>query len=124
MTKPEFKPIMTMIKGAYGGKFHTLTAEVMDTWYSCLSDLDGSRLEEAAAQYIKANQFPPSISDLRTVYKSLPAAEPDEFDRFKGLAPETVKELMGLGIITEDAGIDLYYATPEQIRLLQEVGAL
>jgi len=54
--------------------------------------------------------------------------EPDmaekESDRFRNLSPEIVEEYRALGIITEDDGLDLYDATGEQIKLLQEAGAL
>lgn len=124
MNKSEFKSIMTMIKGAYGSKFHETTTEMLDTWYNCLSDLDGDRLRAAAAQYIKDNHYVPAIADLRTAYKNMPDPEPDAFDRFKNLPADTIKELMQLGIITEDAGIDLYNATTEHVELLQRAGAL
>lgn len=124
MTKAEFKTIMIMAKAAYGNKFQELTAEVLDTWYNCLSDLDGDKLKTAAEQYIKDHQYPPTISELREAYRNVLAAEPDEFDRFKNMPPETVKQLMDMGIITEDAGIDLYNATPEHVELLQRAGAL
>jgi len=124
MTKPEFRSIMIIVKASYGNKFHELTNEVLDTWYNCLSDLDGNRLKTAAERYVKDHQYPPAISELREAYRHVPAPEPDEFDRFKNIPPETVKQLMDMGIITEDAGIDLYNATHEHVELLQRAGAL
>lgn len=124
MNKAEFVAMMETLKAAYGKKFHDLTKEVASTWYNCLSDLDGDRLKTAAERYIKDHQYPPTISELREAYRNVPAPEPDDFDRFKNIPPETVKQLMSMGIITEDAGIDLYNATSEHVELLQKAGAL
>lgn len=124
MSKAELAEIMEMLKYAYGSKFHELTKEVVSAWYSCLADLDGKRLKTAAEQYIKGHQYAPTISALREAYQSVPAPEPDAFDRFKNLPPEVVRQFMDIGIITADAGINLYDATAEQIQLLQESGAL
>lgn len=130
MTKPGFKIIMIGIKDAYGGKFQELTSSVLDTWFICLSDLDEDRLKAAAARYIKNNQYPPTIADLREVYRSVPIPEPGPFDRFKNMPAGSVDVLISLGIITPDGGLDLWpvweagEAGKEYFKMLQEGGIL
>ena len=51
-------------------------------------------------------------------------AEESIFERFCRLPEETFREFRKLGIITADGGVDCEYASMEQIRLLQESGAL
>jgi len=131
MDENKFCEIMAMIKGAYGAKFQELTTDVMDTWYNCLSDLDGDRLKTAAGRYIKEHQYPPTIADLREACYKIPIVKPvdislsDNFDvRFQNLTQDQKTEFLKLGIITKDAGINLYDAEPEHIRILKESGAL
>lgn len=126
MSKSEFREMMELVKGAYGDRFQELTKKVLSVWYDCLSDLDGNRLLLAARKYIKNRQYPPTIADLRNEYRGMHAEEPEEgpFDRFRNLPEAAFEEYRRLGIIDDDGGIECGLATPEQIRILQESGAL
>lgn len=126
MSKSEFRELMELVKGAYGDKFQELTKKVLSVWYDCLSDLDGSRLLLAAQKYIKNKQYPPTIADLRNEYRGVCVDKPEEgsFYRFRNLQEAAFEEYRQLGIIDDDGGIECGLATPEQIRILQESGAL
>lgn len=126
MDKKEFGSIMSTIKGAYGDRFQDLTEPMLSVWYRCLSDLDGNRLFMATCSYIKYKQYPPTIADLREEYRNVRVEEPEEdmFERFSSLPPEVFEELKQAGIIDEEGCINCFDATPEQIKTLQECGAL
>lgn len=75
MDKKKFVEFMKKIKAAYGSKFQELTSEMLNTWHECLDDLDEKRLSESLRNYIKTNEFPPTIADLRKGYDALTAIE-------------------------------------------------
>lgn len=126
MNKSEFQNVMETIKCAYGDRFQELTKPVLSVWYKCLSDLDGNRLFTAACSYIKYKQYPPTIADLREEYRNVRVEEPEEdmFERFNSLPPEVFEGLKQAGIIDAEGCINCFDATPEQIKILQECGAL
>ena len=124
MDENRFCEIMAMIKGAYGERFQKLEPDVLDTWWNCLSDLDECRLAEAARRYIKSNQFPPTIADLRNIYRGVSAPEPKPFDRFKNVAPDMIEELLEAGLITTDGGVDYGDLSEVQFKALREAGAI
>lgn len=125
MSKAEFMGIMETLKSAYGSKFQDPTKEVVSTWYNCLSDFDGSRLIEAANRYIKDNQYPPTIADLRETYRNVPAPDPYSFEeRFKEVAPDMIAELLEAGLITADGGVDYGDLSEVQFKALREAGAI
>lgn len=68
MNKTEFGTLISAIRAAYVNKWITAEDEVLNTWYEMLKDLDYSVLAEAVNDYIRSQDFPPSIAQLRKAY--------------------------------------------------------
>lgn len=131
MNRSDFQKVMEAVKEAYGDRFQKLTTSMLNVWYSCLDDLDGDRLLRAARNYIKEKQYPPTIADLREAYRDTRWTEPaegkeekDPFGRFQTMQEDVFEEFRRSGIIDDTGCIECLNATDDQIRILQECGAL
>ncbi len=65
MVEQEFLKITAMIRTSYPGSNVLPTTESMNTWYEMLKDLDFSTCFQSVNEYIKNNEYPPSIASIR-----------------------------------------------------------
>jgi len=65
MKEQEFLKITGMIRTSYPGSNVLPTTESINTWYEMLKDLDFSTCFQSVNEYIKNNEYPPSIASIR-----------------------------------------------------------
>lgn len=65
MTQQEFASIASYIRTAYPNSNFLETKEVINTWFNDIKDLDGIVCMEAMREYVRNNEFPPSIAGIR-----------------------------------------------------------
>lgn len=65
MTLEEFIPILRTLKFAYRKAELFKEKEEVDLWMRLLGDVDGKLVRDSVDKYILANQFPPTIADIR-----------------------------------------------------------
>lgn len=71
MNKTDLAEVVNIIKSTYGSRFQEFTKSVADVWFECLKDLNRDMLINATYNYVKKNQYPPTIADLRQEYEAL-----------------------------------------------------
>lgn len=71
MTKEEFKPIARSLELAYRRDQFFKDAAMLDEWLRLLEDLDALILEKAVDNYIKSNEYQPTIANIRTEYQKI-----------------------------------------------------
>lgn len=65
MTQQEFTNVAAYLKAAYPANNFLPTREVIAVWYEDLKDLDGQVCMKAMREYVKNNDFPPTIAGIR-----------------------------------------------------------
>lgn len=65
MTQQEFASIASYIRTAYPNSNFLETREVINTWFNDLKDLDGNICIGAMREYVRNNEYPPSIAGIR-----------------------------------------------------------
>jgi hypothetical protein len=65
MTQQEFTNIAVYLKTAYPSSNFLPTKETIKLWYEELKDLDGQVCARAMKEYVRNNDFPPSIAGIR-----------------------------------------------------------
>lgn len=71
MKRSELMPILEDLKLAFMRQNFLESEQELELWLRMLQDLDKSALQKSAENYIKRNQFPPTIADIRTAYRSI-----------------------------------------------------
>ena len=71
MNKTDLAEVINIIKNTYGSRFQEFTKSAADVWFECLKDLNRDMLVNATYNYVKKNQYPPTIADLRHEYEAL-----------------------------------------------------
>ncbi|GAA4653960.1 hypothetical protein GCM10023142_10980 [Anaerocolumna aminovalerica] len=64
MSQQEFANIAAMIKAAYPTSNFLPTKESAKTWFEFLKDLDSQTCMSAVREYIRNNEFPPTIAGI------------------------------------------------------------
>lgn len=65
MTQQEFTNVAVYLKTAYPASNFLPTREAIAVWYEELKDLDGQVCTKAMKDYVRNNDFPPSIAGIR-----------------------------------------------------------
>ena len=65
MTIEEFGILADEIKTFFPKDNILPTKEAMKLWYECLKDLDGRKARQALRNYVKNNNFSPTVADIR-----------------------------------------------------------
>lgn len=65
MTQQEFTNVAVYLKTAYPASNFLPTKETIAVWYEELKDLDGQVCAKAMKEYVRNNDFPPSIAGIR-----------------------------------------------------------
>ena len=70
MTNEEWYKIVKVLNAMYeeNGRLMFETPEKIQTWFSCLSDLDYRVCAEAVKRYTLTNSFRPKVADIRKQY--------------------------------------------------------
>lgn len=92
MQKNEFLNLAAAIKTYYPKDNILPTKESMELWYDLLSDLDYKMAQNAMKNYVKKNQYPPTIADLRQEYELLD----DERRRKRAQLKETYNSTLAI----------------------------
>lgn len=71
MTQKEFMVIAAAIKTYYPKDNILPTKESVSLWYDCMNDLDFSKTQESIRRYVKNNNYPPTIADIRKHYEEI-----------------------------------------------------
>ena len=100
MTKDEWLKIVKVMNDLYeqNGKFMFETPEKINTWYSCLNDLDYRICGEAIKRFALTNKFRPSIADIREQYTLIANPEP------------MISEMEAWAMVRKAIGDSLYHA--------------
>ncbi len=67
MTQQEFTNVAVYLKAAYPASNFLPTRETIAVWYEDLKDLDGQVCTKAMKEYVRNNDFPPSIAGIRRI---------------------------------------------------------
>lgn len=71
MTKDEWGTVVKKICDFYPRYNFMDKKEVFDAWYGVLKDLEFPATLKAVENYVKENQYPPTIADIRNGYQKL-----------------------------------------------------
>lgn len=70
MDKKVFLEMIRMLKSVYGDRFFVEEKD-LDAWYNLLCDLDQEdTFRDTINEWVKENKFPPTIADIRMIYKA------------------------------------------------------
>jgi hypothetical protein len=133
MTQQEFISIASYLRTAYPTSNFLPTQETVKTWYEDLKDLDSQICKNAMRNYVRNNDFPPTIAGIRksctaevkgfakpwdkawgevmaAVYKYGTYGSLQAMESFDDLTKKSVKAVGGFyAICTTNEGRDLNY---------------
>ena len=88
MTKNEWGTIVKQVRAFYPRYNFIEEKDTFDAWYEMLEDLEYAGALRAVQNYVKENQYPPTIADIRHEYNRM-------FEAYQGLI-KSVKTEFGL----------------------------
>ncbi len=94
MTKEEFKPIARTMRMAYRRDSFLDDPYMLDEWLRLLEDLDAKHVRKSVDEYVRNNEYQPTIADIRKGCEKILEKESglrlemrEAFDLAKGVYP-------------------------------------